>query len=332
MVLVVYVDDVLLFGPDENEMNKVLSELKIAGFELKTEKHGKDASYDFLGINISLELGLIKKFLDTVGMMDCKPYPTPCTVQPLGSDANGKRHFESWDYASAVGMLMYLAGNAYPEIQYSVHQCARFAHAPRHSHAVAVKRIAHYLQGVLNDKQGLQFKISDKFNLDLYVDADFAGLWTYEDDQDPVCVRSRTGYVVTLGDCPIQFSSKLQTEVATSTLEAEYIALAQAMREFVPMRRAYTELCLTFGFAIENDSVIKSKIFEDNNGCISTCTAPKMTHIAVKYHFVRNYFNRAARHPYVLEKIESQKQKADLFTKGFNAEKFTTLRKLLCGW
>ena len=275
-------------------------------------------------------------------MMDCKPYPTPCTVQPLGSDANGKRHFESWDYASAVGMLMYLAGNAYPEIQYSVHQCARFAHAPRHSHAVAVKRIAHYLQGVLNDKQGLQFKISDKFNLDLYVDADFAGLWTYEDDQDPVCVRSRTGYVVTLGDCPIQFSSKLQTEVATSTLEAEYIALAQAMREFVPMRRAYTELCLTFGFAIENDSVIKSKIFEDNNGCISTCTAPKMTprtkHIAVKYHFVRNYFNldptinRAARHPYVLEKIESEKQKADLFTKGFNAEKFTTLRKLLCGW
>ena len=237
---------------------------------------------------------------------------------------------------------MYLAGNVYPEIQYAVHQCARFTHAPRHSHAVAVKRIAHYLKGVLDAEQGLQLNVSENFNLDLYVDADFAGLWTYEDEQDPVCVKSRTGYVITLGDCPIHFSSKLQTEVATSTLEAEYIALAQAMRELVPLRRAYAELCLNFGFASDASSLIKSKIFEDNNGCISTCTAPRLSprtkHIGVKYHFVRNYFNmdptfnRSSRHPFVLEKIDTDKQKADLFTKGFAADKFQTLRKLLCGW
>ena len=38
MALVCYVDDLLLFGSDENEMNKVLKELELAGFELKTEK------------------------------------------------------------------------------------------------------------------------------------------------------------------------------------------------------------------------------------------------------------------------------------------------------
>ena len=80
----------------------------------------------------------------------------------------------------------------------------------------------------------------------------------------------------------------------------------------------------------------------DNNGCISACTAPKMTprtkHIAVKCHFVRNCFNmdptvnRPAKHPFILEKIETDRQKADLFTKGFNEEKFVILRKLLCGW
>ena len=43
-------------------------------------------------------------------------------------------------------------------------------------------------------------------------------------------------------------------------------------------------------------------------------------------------FNRVARHPFVLEKIDTDKQKADLFTKGFAAEKFKTLCKLLCGW
>ena len=171
---------------------------------------------------------------------------------------------------------MYLAGNTYPEIQYAVHQCARLTHAPRHSHAEAVKRIARHLKGVLKAEQGLQFTVSEDFNLDLYVDADFAGLWTCEDDQDPVCVKSRTGHVVTLGGCPISFASKLQTEIATSTLEAECIALATAMRAFVPMRRTHSELCLEFNFNLtENKSVVKSKVFEDNNGCISTALLPR---------------------------------------------------------
>ena len=72
-------------------------------------------------------------------MSDCNPKSTPANIRPLGTDSSGPKHTESWDYASAVGMLMYLAGNAYPEIQFAVHQCARFTHAPRHSHSVAVK-------------------------------------------------------------------------------------------------------------------------------------------------------------------------------------------------
>ena len=53
MALAVYVDDVLLFGPDGKEMDKVLNELQLAGLELKTEKDEKDTSYDFLGINVT---------------------------------------------------------------------------------------------------------------------------------------------------------------------------------------------------------------------------------------------------------------------------------------
>ena len=37
--------------------------------------------------------------------------------------------------------------------------------------------------------------------LDCYVDADFAGLYGVEDDQDPVCVKLRTGYCLTLDGC-----------------------------------------------------------------------------------------------------------------------------------
>jgi hypothetical protein len=48
--------------------------------------------------------------------------------------------------------------------------------------------------------------------LDCYVDADFAGLWGCEDDQDPVSVRSKTGLTLTLFGCPILWSSKLQAD------------------------------------------------------------------------------------------------------------------------
>jgi len=54
--------------------------------------------------------------------------------------------------------------------------------------------------------------------IDTYPDADFAGLYGYKDNNDPVCVRSRTGYVITVSGCPIYWSSKLQNETATSTL------------------------------------------------------------------------------------------------------------------
>ena len=351
MALAVYVDDVLLFGPSAQEMLTVIQELQVDGFDLKIEKTATDQAYDFLGVRIEqftdkdgvpfnkmTQHGLIKKFLETVDMVNCNPKDSPCNVQPLGTDKNGKRHFENWDYASAVGMLMYLAGNAHPEIQFAVHQCARFCHAPRHSHAIAVKRIAHYLKGVLDKKEGLLFKVNPAQKLDLFVDADFAGLWGYEDDQDPVCVRSRTGYVMTLGDCPLHWCSKLQTEIACSTLEAEYIALAQAMRELIPVRRIFVEMLREFKLIGDNEVPVKSTVFEDNNGCIATCTAPKMSprtkHIAVKYHFVRNFFtpDAPADTPYILEKVHTDLQKADIFTKGLSPPKFLELRKLLCGY
>ena len=342
MALVVYVDDVLFFGPSELEMAKVIEELKADGFELKLEKTGEQSTYDFLGINIvqtaegvlkCTQLGLIKKLLECVDMSDCNPAVTPCEGQPLGTNPNGEPHSAEWEYASAVGMLMYLAGNSYPEIQFSVHQCARFTHCPKTTHSKAIKRIARYLKGVLNEKEGLRYNISNSVNLDMYCDADFAGLWKYEDDQDPVCVRSRTGYVMTLGGCPIHWSSKLQTEQALSTLEAEYIALAQGMKEFVHMRRFYDEMMHEFKLKDTTDSIIMSKIFEDNTGCISTVQAPKMSsrtkHIAVKYHFCRQFFNKnpsvEKNHPFLIEHIDSMNQKADIFTKGLSEATFLWL-------
>jgi hypothetical protein len=230
-------------------------------------------------------------------------------------------------------MLMYLSSNAHPEIQFSVHQCARFTHCPRASHKEAVKHIFRYLQGL--QENGLTYQPSNNLQLDCYVDAEFAGLWNYESDQDPVCVKSCTGYVMTLGGCPIQWNSKLQTEIALSTTESEYIALSQAMRELIPLRRLLLEVAtamkLTSGI---KGAVIKSTVFEDNNGAITTATAVKMTpwtkHIAAKYHFFKSHINE--RNGISLAKIDTNLQKADIFTKGLSPQKLVEICKLLCGW
>ena len=121
-----------------------------------------------------------------------------------------------------------------------------------------------------------------------------------------------------------------------STTEAEYKAPAQAFHELIPMHHAFDDLLKAFSLEQSCPVAEKLKIFEANNGAISTATTPKMTphtkHIAVKYHFVNNYsaHRKIGDHPFELLKIDTLDQKADIFTKGLNDMEFSHIRKLLC--
>ena len=66
--------------------------------------------------------------------------------------------------------------------------------------------------------------------LECYVDADFSGGWKDGNHDSPESVLSRTGFVIMYAECPITRGSKLQTEIALSTTESEYIVLSSAMR------------------------------------------------------------------------------------------------------
>ena len=140
---------------------------------------------------------------------------------------------------------------------------------------------------------------------------------------------------MTLSGCPIHWCSKLQTENALSTLEADYIALAQAMTELIPMRRKFDELCSYFNLQHKHTNKVKSTIFEDNNGCISCATAPKVSlrtcHTAVKYHFVQTFFSPDCnlKHPFKLEKIDTKIQLADISTKRLKEEAERDLGKVI---
>ena len=117
-----------------------------------------------------------------------------------------------------------------------------------------------------------------RLSLDLFADADFAGLFASEDRKDPISVKSRTRVLLTLGGVPIFWSSKLQTEIALSTLEAEYIALSQGMRELVAARGLLVELTQQMDFKIANMSYV-CKAWEDNTGTqnLANSKGPLMT-------------------------------------------------------
>ena len=278
------------------------------------------------------QVGLIDRIIEATGMLNCNPNKTPCAVRPLGTDTDGAPFSEDWSYRSVVGQLSYLGRNSRPEIEYAIHRCARFNHCPRASHAEAIKTICRYLKGTRTD--GLIFTPGKEIAVDCHVDADFAGLWNVEDRQDPVCVKSRTGFVLSFADCPLLWASKLQTMVAMSIQESEYLAMSESMRSLIPIR--YMVDVVYAALKVGNGTIpvrTSSVVFEDNNGCIAMASSPKMNartkHLAVHYHFFRE---RVLSGAIKLVKIDTKEQKADIFTKGLGVKQFLYLRGILCGW
>ena len=352
MICVVYVDDTIIAGPDTKKIEELITSLGIAKEEERHTFELRDEGEvgDFLGIRIAKtgpkqftlsQTGLIGKALKAVGMETCNPCVTPCTLTALGKDEDGDLFDENWEYASVVGMLMYLATNSRPDIAYSVNQCARFTHAPKASHGAAVKRIMRYLQGT--QSKGMIIAPSDKFNVDCYVDADFGGLWGSENDQDPISVKSRTGFIIMFMGCPLLWVSKLQSQIALSTMEAEYPALSHSMRELIGMREILKEIqqytINESTFLPEYRTIHKfgtipqSKVYEDNEACLKFATLPKMSprtkHIPIPYHFFRSKIENLE---IKVLGIGTDNQVADQFTKGLPQDKFQRARKNLMGW
>ena len=127
--------------------------------------------------------------------------------------------------------------------------------------------------------------------------------------------------------------SKLQTEIALSTLKAEYIALSTLMKDLIAIRKLLKEIGEKCKLDFVKPAMIHSMIFKDNNGALSLATAPKLTlrtnYIVVKYHWFMSHISKEKK--FLIVKVVSKDQKVDLFTKGLTAETFEHVHKLLMG-
>ena len=95
---------------------------------------------NFLGIDIKtlddggfhfFQTGYIRKVLEAIGMEHCNGLPITTKVDsPCEIDTNGKDAKIYWpnEYASFIGMMLYLASNTRPDISFDFHQCIRFTY------------------------------------------------------------------------------------------------------------------------------------------------------------------------------------------------------------
>jgi len=232
-------------------------------------------------------------------------------------------------------MLLYLSGHSRPDIAFAVHQCARYTFHPTRCHELVLIHIGRYLKGTMD--KGLIMSPSTQPRVDCYPDADFAGLYGHEDSLDPHCARSRTGYVILAFGCPVLWRSRLQTEMALSTMEVEYVALSMACKDLLPLVAVIRELSTAVGLDASFTSNIQCKIHEDNVGALTLARleprrmTPRSKHYAIKYHWFREKVADPSQR-ITLVKIDTKHQLGDLFTKGLSLASFVHLRPLLMGW
>jgi hypothetical protein len=96
------------------------------------------------------------------------------------------------------------------------------------------------------------------------------------------------------------------------------------------LQEAGTALNMTFA----KPAILHSTVFGDKNGALSLALSPKVTprtkHIAVKYHHFCTSVGEDK--GIIIQRINSDLQKAVIFTKGLPTDTHRAMRKLLIGW
>jgi hypothetical protein len=341
VICLVYADDTSFFSPDKTSIAEVIEKLKREELELEIE----DDVAGFLGVHIDRNIdgtihltqtGLIDSIIKALDLRPGQhPKQTPCEQGCLGADMNGEPAQATYNYCSVVGQVGYMKGHSRPDIEFAYIQCARFSNDPKRSHEKALEHIGLCLKGTR--KNGLIIRPKDIENLpiDCYGDTDFAGLWDFEDKQDTTSVRSRTGFVIFVADCPVFWQSKLQTDIATSTMEAEYNVLSMVMRDLLPLKNLLKEIMGKIG--IEGSAIAKFRttLWEDNLGALRLARlepgkmTPHSKQYGVKYHWLRT---KLKPNDVEMSPVASAEQRADFMTKSLTAQAFMDNRKLTMGW
>ncbi|KAF5815624.1 putative RNA-directed DNA polymerase [Helianthus annuus] len=304
IILLVYVDDIVITGNNNVEIEKVKQ-------MLSDTFHIKDLGIlkYFLGIEVLYgEHGLClsqRKYclelLSEFGYLGCKPVSTPIELSSLvnsKTENNTGCVIDVTNYQKLIGKLIYLSLTR-PDISYAVQFLSQFMHSPTEGHLRIALRLLRYLKS--SPGKGIMFKKSADFSLTCYADSDWAKCL--------VSRKSVTGFCVFLGSNLISWKSKKQSTVSRSSGEAEYRSMCSATCELIWLVNILSELQINCKLPIQ--------LFCDSNAAISIAANPvfheRTKHFEIDLYFLREKISSGF---VKTEKIDAEGQLADVFTKG----------------
>ncbi|KAM2132483.1 hypothetical protein ACFX1Q_013870 [Malus domestica] len=309
--LVLYVDDILLFGNDTAILSSVkvwlsktfhMKDLGDASYVLWIKLY-RDRSRKLIGLSQSM---YIDKVLSRFQMEQSKKGFLPVrhgihlskSMEPKTPEEI--RQMNMIPYASAIGSLMYAMICTRPDIAYAVSITSRYQSNPGPEHWAAVKTVLKYLRRTKD--MFLVYGGATELRVEVYTDADFQ---SDVDDRS-----SNSGYVFTLNGGAVSWKSKKQSVIADSTTEAKYVTAAEAGKEAFWMKKFITEL----GVVPTITSPVT--LYCDNGGAIAQAKEPrahqKNKQFDRRFNIIRRY---AAEGKVNILKVASADNVADPLTK-----------------
>ena len=300
-MLVIVVDDIIVCTNDE-KLRYVVEDTLDKKFKIKA--FGDVKSYIGLEIEYNKDVIILRqkayilKLLERFGMLNCKPATTPASVsQPQDKHLDNPAP-SGTPYRELVGSLLYLFATR-PDICVAVIKLSMHLEKPSVGNWMQAKRVLRYLAGTID--KGVEYPRNvSKLHLWAHTDSDWAG-----------CKRTRkstSGYAIFLDKGPICWRSKMQSIVALSSCEAEYIALVECIKEILWLLQHFKVL----GVNIESPVVIAI----DNQAAIALAKNPvlheKSKHIDTRHHFIRQAVQEGLIR---LQYINTGENIADILTK-----------------
>ena len=322
IIMCLHVDDFYVVSTQE-EWIRVLHKALTDKYGVVTLKEGDLLSYLGLKIEHNIEQNtmdvnqpvfarkLVKEFLTSEMMSSKRVFRTPMSAVEK-SRPDDDVPTDRLEYMRMVGGLNYLSQYTRPDMLYVVSRCAQACSRPTRKDVRRMIRAFLYLRDTLD--VGLSFHVGN-VELVCYVDASYN---SYSDG------RGHYGYTFALGPDDASFfaRSKKASLTALSSTEAEYIALCEATRDAIWLRRLLRDI----GFKQRQPTLM----WQDNMSTIDMVNGHRShrasKHINPKFHFTGEMVERGE---IVLRHKSTDMMVADVLTKALHAEDHVRLANLL---
>jgi hypothetical protein len=312
VAVLVYVDDLMIAAAELAHMQQVKSLLQS---RYRMKDLGEVSLYLGMQINRSLRDGWLElgqeRYANTLAakfqhvIEGTRPASVPMSPDVRAKIKKASDLGEPCDptlFRSLVGSLMFAATTTRPDLAFAACTLSQHFSDPHDLHLAAATHALRYFV----DTAGTVLRYVAQGDAELvgYTDSDWAGEWDR---------KSRGAYIFTMGGTAVSWRSAKQQTVATSSCEAEYMALSEGAKEGVWLRRLLGDLGYGPG---------PVPLLCDSASARSLAHNPVMhgrtKHIEVHHHFVRDM---VAAGEVLVREVRTHLQDADFLTKPLSGSK-----------